>query len=208
MQLPERPQRLALPLKCSCPSADVQRMENRSRGMVGLPFKAAIALWIICTLWLAVLNVDPDRFVGRPRGSAEIAGAVIAAFVFPLVVAAAIKLVYAKLRRRHFVTPGLFVIAAGVALFAGLGQVGQRKSDDRQAFTTECVDGVLAGWDQAPPADRPLTRPDTAIFGRRYCEEAFRRGFGTTIPSKSELDALGTEVLHQLTDSGEIKQLR
>jgi hypothetical protein len=147
--------------------------------------------------------------VGRPQNGAELAGAIIAAVAFPLVVAAAIRFAYAKLRRRRFATPWFFVIAAVVSLlFAAQNKMTLLKEDNRQAYTTVCVERVLVGFERIPLAERAFTHTDFAIFGERFCDEAFRRGWGRRIPSGSERDALADEVLHQLIESGEIKQLR
>jgi hypothetical protein len=89
---------------------------DRSRWPRRLAFFGAIGLWLL------ILPPLASRLADDESGS-EVLAAYVASIVTSLVVAAVIRIVYAKLRKRRFWSPWLFVLAAIVAFLSFVGQL-------------------------------------------------------------------------------------
>jgi len=153
-----------------------------------LGYAGAVLLWVVAAIPLGGRLVDP------PRDGAEIAASFVVALALPLGVAAAVRLAYAKLRKRRFASPWLFVFAAVIAFLIYAGQVLQEQDRvnkeavergvvERAEDATpvdRCVTLVLEEVDTLPYEQRALILEDGREFLTRVCAAADREGNLTT----------------------------
>ncbi len=137
----------------------------------------------------------------------DIASGVAAAIVFSLAIAAAIRGIYVKVRKRPFWSPWLFVVAALLAFFSYVGQVGSEESATNneavaraaQAETSvsphqRCVTKILQGVETAPPEQRARIPGNIRSFAGRFCARADIEGVLATSGDLYQSDAFDAAI--------------
>jgi Uncharacterised protein family UPF0547 len=108
------------------PQSTAPEAKTRNWGRIAF-YAIGILLWLITVLPLAAALTDEGE------GSAEGTGAYVGAIIASLGVAGLIRLVYTFIRKRRFMSPWIFVIAAVLAI---LSTVGQQNSEEARAAAT------------------------------------------------------------------------
>jgi hypothetical protein len=150
-------------------------------------YTLAVLFWVLCVPMLAS---GTDEW---GRDPAYDIGAVMGAAGLPLLLAAAIRFVYVKLRKRRFLSPWLFFVAGVIAVLA---IIGGRSAEQARVNEAAVERGLAADTAAVTPVDRCVTRmleeADREPWVRETVFPGGSRSIGTRICARAYADGVLT----------------